>query len=160
LKGEYNVKLRPLREEDLPKCISMMLSSEPWITLRTKEEDARKSLVKGMREGKALVAEIGGKIAGFIVFYVTGAFPLGGYIGLLGVFPNFRGRGIGKILLKTAEKEIFKSSINVFLLVSSFNRVAITFYEKNGYQRVGEIPDAIVAGHSEIIMRKTLGPLR
>ncbi|RLG44683.1 MAG: N-acetyltransferase, partial [Thermoproteota archaeon] len=93
-------------------------------------------------------------------FYVTGAFPLGGYIGLLGVFPNFRGRGIGKILLKTAEKEIFKSSINVFLLVSSFNRVAITFYEKNGYQRVGEIPDAIVAGHSEIIMRKTLGPLR
>lgn len=86
------MRLRPLEERDLPACISMMLSSEPWTTLRTKEEDARKTLVRCMREGKAIVAEVDGKVAGLIVFYVAGAFPLGGYISLLGVFPNFRGR--------------------------------------------------------------------
>jgi hypothetical protein len=33
-------------------------------------------------------------------------------------------------------------------------------YERLGYRFVGEIPDYIVRGHSEILLRKTLGPLR
>jgi ribosomal protein S18 acetylase RimI-like enzyme len=45
------------------------------------------------------------------------------------------------------------------LSVSSFNHRAQKFYERLGYRRVGELENFLVAGQSEILMRKTLGPL-
>jgi hypothetical protein len=29
-----------------------------------------------------------------------------------------------------------------------------------GYQKVGELTDFIIAGHAEILLRKTIGPIR
>jgi ribosomal protein S18 acetylase RimI-like enzyme len=43
--------------------------------------------------------------------------------------------------------------------VSSFNRDAQRLYERLGYKVVGELTDYIVRGHSEFLLRKTLGPL-
>jgi hypothetical protein len=43
--------------------------------------------------------------------------------------------------------------------VSSFNPDARRLYERLGYSVVGELKDLIVPGHSEILLRKTLGPL-
>jgi len=57
-----------------------------------------------------------------------------------------------------AEERILRQSPNVFLCVSSFNHRAQTFYERLGYQRVGELPDFLVQGQAEILMRKTRGP--
>jgi ribosomal protein S18 acetylase RimI-like enzyme len=45
------------------------------------------------------------------------------------------------------------------MCVSSFNDGALRLYQRLGYQKVGELPDYIVAGHSEILLRKTIGPL-
>ena len=45
---------------------------------------------------------------------------------------------------------------DLFLLVSSFNRRAQDLYRRHGYAQVGEIPDYIVDGHSELIFRKRL----
>lgn len=36
---------------------------------------------------------------------------------------------------------------------------ASRMYERLGYQLVGELTDYIVRGHSEFLLRKTLGPL-
>jgi ribosomal protein S18 acetylase RimI-like enzyme len=44
--------------------------------------------------------------------------------------------------------------------VSDFNREAQAFYAKMGYQKVGELADFIIAGHAEILLRKTIGPMR
>jgi len=57
-----------------------------------------------------------------------------------------------------AEERILRQSPNVFLCVSSFNHRAKTFYKLLGYQRVGELPDFLVQGQVEILMRKTRGP--
>jgi hypothetical protein len=32
-------------------------------------------------------------------------------------------------------------------------------YERHGYQVIGELTDYLVKGHSEILLRKTFGPL-
>jgi ribosomal protein S18 acetylase RimI-like enzyme len=47
----------------------------------------------------------------------------------------------------------------VFLCVSSFNERAQKLYQRLGYERVGELPDYVVKGYSEILMRKTRGPI-
>ena len=41
----------------------------------------------------------------------------------------------------------------------SFNHAARRLYERQGYTVVGELSDYIVEGYSEILLRKTRGPL-
>jgi len=50
-------------------------------------------------------------------------------------------------------------TINIFTRVSSFNKRAQDLYRRLGYRAVGGLKDYIVAGRSEILLRKTIGPL-
>jgi ribosomal protein S18 acetylase RimI-like enzyme len=45
------------------------------------------------------------------------------------------------------------------MCVSSFNVDAKRLYERLGYKVVGELTDYIVRGHSELLLRKTVGPM-
>ena len=74
------------------------------------------------------------------------------------VAEHARGNGIGTQLLQFCEERIFNVSPNVFICVSSFNSGAQRLYYKLGYQKIGELKDFIVHGHSEILLRKTIGP--
>ena len=76
------------------------------------------------------------------------------------VAPEYRTSGIGRLLMAHAETRIFRDTPNVFLMVSDFNAAARRFYERLGYRAIGEIPEYLVAGRSEILMRKTRGPIR
>ena len=57
------------------------------------------------------------------------------------------------------EKRILGETPNVFICVSSFNERARKLYERRGYEVVGELKNWIVNGNSEILLRKTIGPL-
>jgi len=139
---------------DLEACARMMCSSEPWITLGRDYEASAAALRDASRE--RFVAESGSTLAGFLILNMAGAFA--GYIQTVCVAPEFRGRGIGTRLVRFAEERAFRDSPNVFLCVSSFNTGARRLYERLGYGVVGELKDYVVAGHSEILMRKSLGP--
>src|SRR6266550_1883725 len=71
-----------------------------------------------------------------------------------------RGCGLGTELVQFAEKRIFAETPNVFLCVSSFNPRARQLYERLGYELIGELKDYLIRGHSELLMRKTIGPLK
>jgi ribosomal protein S18 acetylase RimI-like enzyme len=58
-----------------------------------------------------------------------------------------------------AERRIFSETPNAFICVSSFNGGARRLYERLGYQVIGELEDYVIPGHSEILLRKTIGPL-
>jgi ribosomal-protein-alanine N-acetyltransferase len=136
-------------------CARMMAASEPWITLRRGADAALAILTDPGRESH--VARLEGEIVGFIVLVMHGAFT--GYIQSVCVAPGMRGRGLGRRLVAFAEERILRETPNVFLCVSSFNPAARRLYERLGYEVVGELRDYIVPGHSEILMRKTTGPL-
>jgi ribosomal protein S18 acetylase RimI-like enzyme len=85
---------------------------------------------------------------------------LAGYIQTICVAPEYRTSGIGRQLMAQAETRIFRETPNAFLMVSDFNAEARRFYERLGYRAIGEIPEYLVAGRSEILMRKTRGPIR
>ncbi|MCP8968443.1 GNAT family N-acetyltransferase [Ectobacillus ponti] len=53
---------------------------------------------------------------------------------------GFRGKGLGKLLLRQAE-ELAKEKGAVKVLLTTFEFQARAFYEKNGYEVVGEIKD-------------------
>jgi ribosomal protein S18 acetylase RimI-like enzyme len=133
----------------------MMLESEPWVTLRFDYKTTLAAIRDKKRE--VYLARVGGKLAGLVVLNLIG--PLRGYVNVIGVWPEWRGRGIGQKLLAFAEARIFRESPNVFLCVSSFNKEAQRLYKRLGYRKVGELKDYVVKGHSEFLMRKTLGPM-
>jgi ribosomal protein S18 acetylase RimI-like enzyme len=58
-----------------------------------------------------------------------------------------------------AVQRILRVAPKVFICVSSFNDRARSLYERLGYEVVGELKDFIVRGHSEWLLRKSIGPL-
>lgn len=149
--------IRPLSGiEETRRCAEMMCSTEPWITIGRTLEESLALLRDETRE--IYVAEESGVIRGFIILNMRGAFV--GYIQTVCVDSNLRGSGIGTRLVEFAERRIFAETPNVFLCVSSFNPRARALYERLGYELIGELKDYLIRGASELLMRKTIGPLR
>ena len=136
-------------------CARFMAASEPWLALGLTEELAFQRLTDPARE--VHVALLENQTVGALILHLSG--PLNGYIQTIAVHPDWRQRGLGARMMAFAEERIFRQSPNVFLCVTAFNRRARAFYEKLGYERVGELPDFLAKGASEILMRKTRGPL-
>ena len=155
MKNSSTIKVRFATEADILDICKIMLSTDPYTTLGYTNDMCHDIVLSAIEKGWALVAEVNGKIVGFILFRVFDGFSLGGYIRALAVDKEYRRKGVATALMDKAEQIVFKYRRNVFLLVSSFNQIAIKFYLSRGYQRIGEIKDAIVKGYSEIIMRKT-----
>ncbi|NIU84001.1 MAG: GNAT family N-acetyltransferase [Candidatus Thorarchaeota archaeon] len=132
-----------------------MSDSEHWKKLKRGYKDAREIISNPCSE--AYVAWSRDDVAGFIIIEMVGS--LKGYIKSIFVPPERRGEGIGSELIKYAEERIFSETPNVFLLVSSFNKGARKLYQKLGYEEIGEFKDYVVRGYSEILFRKTKGPL-
>jgi ribosomal protein S18 acetylase RimI-like enzyme len=133
----------------------MMANSEPWITLRRTYDDSIAMLNDPVRE--IYVGIVEETVVGFLILRMDGAFV--GYIQTVAVEPGWRGRGVGTRLIECAEQRIFRESPNVFISASSFNPGAQRLYERLGYEVIGELKDYIVPGHSEMLLRKTIGPL-
>jgi [ribosomal protein S18]-alanine N-acetyltransferase len=151
------ITFRSLQDEsDLEVCARIMAQSEPWKTLGRDYEASRNSIADPSKE--VHLALVDDEIVGFSVINMTGAFT--GYIQSLAVVPERRGQGIGTALLRHVEDRILSETPNVFMCVSSFNQDAMRLYERLGYAVVGELADYIITGHSEILLRKTTGPLK
>lgn len=133
-----------------------MAASDPWLTLGLRGRHCLKTFSAPFRETYA--ARSGKELTGFVVITMCGTFR--GYIQVLFVAPGHRGKGLGEELLAFAEKKIFTRSPNVFLCVSSFNKGAQRFYRRLGYRKAGLIKDFLVKGSDELLLRKTLGPIR
>jgi [ribosomal protein S18]-alanine N-acetyltransferase len=142
-------------EAEAQACARMMAESEPWLTLGRTYQASLAVVQDPSRE--VYVARDENGLAGFLILCMTGAFV--GYIQTVCIHPDRRGQGLGSKLVDFAEQRILAESPNVFMCVSSFNRDARRLYERLGYQVIGELTDYIVQGHSEILLRKSLGPL-
>lgn len=152
--GELTISLLQT-EDEARTCARLMAASEPWITLGRGYPASLGIIQDPSREVYLARDETG--VAGFLILCMTGAFV--GYIQTVCIDPARRGRGLGSRLVEFAERRILQVSPNVFMCVSSFNLSARRLYERLGYKVVGELTDYLVQGHSEFLLRKTLGPL-
>ena len=136
-------------------CAKLMSRSEPWLTLGRTFEQALAKVNDPAAE--VYVAVRDGAPVGFLILQVRG--PFVGYIQTVAVAPDVRGKGVGTALITFAEERCFREFANVFMCVSSFNPRARELYERLGYATIGEIPDFVTRGHSEILLRKTVAPI-
>lgn len=136
-------------------CAWMMAKSDPWITMKLDYNQCLKAFDGPEKE--VYVVEIEKEIAGFVILQMGGTFK--GYIQTICIAEAYRGRGFGKKLLQFCEKRILKISPNIFICVSSFNIVAVRLYVDFGFKLVGELDNFVKQGFTELLLRKTAGPM-
>jgi ribosomal-protein-alanine N-acetyltransferase len=149
------IGIQKLRQRaDAEECAHMMADLEPWITLRRDFDASFRMLTDPEREVYLAIAS--GEIAGFVMLNAHGSFP---YLQSVCVASQWRNKGIGTLLLDYAEKRLFSETPNVFVCVSSFHRRPLGLFERRGYEVIGELKNWIASGYSQILLRKTIGPL-
>jgi len=165
-------QIRSMIEDDVAQIASIMSSTYTWQRYEIDQGMAAASLRQALvqarepREADCIVACEGATtgenatVLGFAWVQYRGMFGMSAYLKIIGVAEEARGSGVGRLLLTEVEHRAFSRGPNLFLLVSDFNRPAIAFYEKMGYEKVGFIKDYVVEGIGEIAYRKTAGPIR
>jgi ribosomal protein S18 acetylase RimI-like enzyme len=140
---------------DFSVCAMMMAQTDPWITLEMNYELCLKAFEGPSKEIYILLKN--NEIAGFVILQTGGTFK--GYIQTLCIGEAYRGKGLGKKLLQFCEDRILKISPNIFICVSSFNKGAIKLYYEFGFKLIGELNDFVKEGFTELLLRKTFGPI-
>ena len=146
-----NLKIRSLAENDLDAVVEI----DRKILGKTRREHwKRKMGYANIYPRPALVAEIGGKVVGFILGYVSG-WEFGvpdsvGWIDTIGVDPDFQSKGVGETLFKKlienfrrtgreAQPESRESQIEgvnvVYTLVRWNDWNLLRFFHKMGFKR-------------------------
>lgn len=152
MRTPQKLTIEPAGEGDFGWCARLMAGSEPWITLRRDLDQCHAAL---RRPGSELfVARARGRPTGFVLIHPYGCAG-SPYIASVAVAENARARGIGSQMIAFAEHRMAGRRF-IFLLVSSFNWRAQKLYHRLGYERVGDIPNYVVEGHSELLLCKRL----
>jgi ribosomal protein S18 acetylase RimI-like enzyme len=107
-------------------------------------------------ESELYVARLDEQIVGCLLLEMHG--QLKGFIRAICVDPAFQGRSIGTRMIGLIEKRVFKTSPNLFIMVSSFNLGAKKLYERLGFLEVGLFKDYVVKGSDEFLLRKSICP--
>jgi ribosomal-protein-alanine N-acetyltransferase len=152
------LRIRPMHPTDRSAVVRILDGSEPWQRLDYSSADWDRIFCPLPQGRDSYVAELDAQLAAIAV--VRRNFLAGDYLELLAVAPGVRRQGVGRHLLEYVEQTVFVRAKNLFACVSDFNEQARAFYRKLGYQEVGLIPDLLIAGSSEVLVRKTVGPAR
>jgi GNAT superfamily N-acetyltransferase len=144
--------------DDRETVVRLLAESDPWKTLGYTPEDWKRIFCPIPKDREAYVVESGGDVAGIAI--VKPQFLLGDYLELLGIAPQARGTGLGTTLLNYVESAVFGRTKNLFACVSDFNMSARKFYKHRGFQEIGPMPNFLIPGSAELLLRKTAGPAR
>jgi ribosomal protein S18 acetylase RimI-like enzyme len=150
--------VRFITAEDRAAVIELLAGSDPWKRLGYQASDWDNYFTPLPQGRDSYVVDQYGRAAGIAV--VRQKFLLGDYIELLAVADWARGKGLGGQLLAHVEAAVFARAKNLFACVSDFNDHARHFYKKQGYQEIGPMPNFLIPGSAEILLRKTSGPAR
>lgn len=104
--------------------------------------------------GDCVVAEAGGKTAGFII---TAHEADWGYIVTIDVLNAYRRHGVGSMLLAEIERKLAASEVReVSLETATDNASAIAFWRKHGYRKRGVKKAYYPGGRDAFSMNKLL----
>ena len=150
--------VRLMTANDRADVVELLVGTDPWKRLGYQAEDWDSYFTPLPQGRDSFVVEQDGRVAGIAV--IRQKFLLGDYLELLGVADWARGKGLGGQLLTHVEETVFARVKNLFACVSDFNDQGRKFYKKQGYQEIGPMPDFLIPGSAEILLRKTSGPAR
>jgi [ribosomal protein S18]-alanine N-acetyltransferase len=103
-----------------------------------------------------LVAEVAGTVAGYVLVLYRRGSKLARLYGFASA-AQFRGRGIGRRLLRAAEKDAKDHRCRAIRLEVQKASKAITLYENSGYRCFGERPRYYHGRFDALLFEKPLG---
>lgn len=85
----------------------------------------------------SFVAEVEGEVAGFLIGFLSPTFADEAYIHFVGVNPEFRRQGVGKILYERFFEVVRENGRGVVRCVTApMNKTSIAFHRQMGFQPV------------------------
>jgi GNAT superfamily N-acetyltransferase len=144
----------PFTDAQALAVAEMLSASEPWMSLKFSAASLASYLMRDDAALRRYLVSVDGNLAGVIC--VRHPWLRGPYIELLGVFPDYRGKGLGKQVLAWVETEARREAKNLWVLTSSFNHQALNFYQGLGFYPIGPIQGLVSPEHDEILLRKCL----
>ena len=136
-------------EEHLKDCKDALCQSKLGEKYFSSPGSVENVILEGIRQGNLYVAFIGEECVGFTYIIPKGAFHSFPYLHIIAVKEEYRDRGIVKVLLDYSECIASEMADKLFFVVADYNPDAKRFYERNGYQQVGEIPNLYRLGITE-----------
>lgn len=145
---------RPPQDDDAQIIAARLARLEPWQSLGFTSEGLERYLTRHdpSLSRYALLQEE--RLIGVIA--IRTPWLRGAYLELLGVFEEAQGQGIGHSLIDWLTSEGARAGANLWATVSASNQRARRFYEQHGFVPIGEIPDLVRTGHTEILLRLPL----
>ncbi len=153
-----DLAVRNMESSDQDAVVQLLGESDPWKRLGYTQNDWSRIFCPIPQGRDCYVALLDAQVTGVAI--VKQKFLLGDYLELLGVAVWGRQKGIGGRLLRHIEQLVFERTKNLFACVSDFNEPARAFYKKHGYQEIGPMPNFLIPGSAEVLLRKTAGPAR
>jgi len=106
------------------------------------------------RDAICLIAEIGGKIAGFILAEQQGR---AAHIITIDVAPDERRRGIGTTMMLEVERRLAALSVrDIYLETATNNAAGAAFWQRHGFRTVGLMPGYYLGRQDAYAMAKRL----
>ena len=137
------MKIRKATKKDakaISEIYKKVYSEKPYLEL-WKDEVILEKINENLKWQKIFVAEDNGNIIGFIFCYTFLWWNgMRGYIEDFGILKEYRGKGVGKKLLRYAEDKMKELNVNlIWLDVNKKAIVAKKLYKKRGYRDSGYI---------------------
>lgn len=151
-----NATIREMALDDRRAVIDILTTSDPWKRLGYTASSWDQIFTPLPQGRDTFVVDLAGDVVGVAI--LRQRFLFGDYLELLAVDPSMKGQGIGSRLLRHVESITFARAQNLFACVSDFNVGARNFYKSQAYQEIGPMPNFLIPGSAEILLRKTAGP--
>jgi len=153
--------IKDLQEHEVPAAAAMLIALPLMNRYRATKERLDVQLRQALcQPGIAVIVarpdEPGAEIAGLAWFATEGTFLMGGYLKLLALADQYRGKGLGRKLLDVVESRVRVRSPYLFLLASDDNEAAHRFYERLGYVQAGRFEHLVLDDVNELVYFKKL----
>lgn len=149
------MNIRSMSVSDIPLLADLIASLPLYQQYGYTSESAASNLVTALGDAHndILVACDGDKPCGVAWVIKDGGFARSPYLRLIAIDKIHQRNGVGLDLMKELEQRHLKDK-GFFLLVTSTNSQARSFYEALGYSSLGELKDFVKEGMTEVIYYK------
>lgn len=147
-------ELRTLQDDEARSIAVRLAEMNPWRSLGSTPEGLEHYLTHTdpcLHRYALWQAE---RIIGVIA--VRSPWLRGCFLELLSVFEEAQRQGMGRNLIEWLADVGQLAGANLWVTVSASNQRACCFYERHGFVPIGDIPDLIRAGSTEILLRRLL----
>lgn len=148
------LRLMPMTAASANVLGPALAAIDPWARVMRSSEQMTNFLAATEQGATRYAIHVENEIAGTLV--VRNPWLHGPYLHLIGLLPEFHGRGVGSAALNWLEGEARGRYRNLWLCVSEFNGNARRLYERHGFVLAGQLDSLVFDGLDELLMRKRL----